>query len=438
MAGEHEKLMARGGEIAQHGGGGLRPIGVEVHQHVVEHQRQRRPAPGVGTRQGQPQTQEKLLPRAPAQRLDRQGAALRRRPPGASDRPRASTRGGNGLASAGRDSRTPPATSRAGDAAGTCRGSRRACGTSRPAPASGEPRLPAASPARPDRVASRPAAGRRPAIPVARSTGRVSPAGRAVALGCRPAVAANSPARLSNRPGWLVSNCWRIASSEHCEASAASMSRAMRLALAAEHVGPGELQRPLAELLLVLDADFDEQLAAAVFLPADRLLVFAVGRRGAVAARGGSPRGVRQTSPAARPLRQARATWSEHGGAAEARREHAGVGGKLNEPAPRTNPIPPAAGQVPRDVATNGAASRRSNRRAATRRRSLFRGDRLGKPGRGQGLAPAPAGRLERFFRLAQRGARRRRPLAWPRPAGRLAARFPPRPPVRFPPPAAG
>jgi hypothetical protein len=48
------------------------------------------------------------------------------------------------------------------------------------------------------------------------------------------------------------------------------------LALAAKHVGAGALQRPLPKLLLILDPNFDEQLTAAVFLPPDRFLVFAL------------------------------------------------------------------------------------------------------------------------------------------------------------------
>ena len=42
VAGENKQLMAGGREIAENGGGGLRARRVEVDQHVVEHQRQRR------------------------------------------------------------------------------------------------------------------------------------------------------------------------------------------------------------------------------------------------------------------------------------------------------------------------------------------------------------------------------------------------------------
>ena len=55
VAGEYQDLMPGGSEVAQHGGGGLRPRGIEVHQHVVEHQRQWRPMPAVGGRQRKPQ-----------------------------------------------------------------------------------------------------------------------------------------------------------------------------------------------------------------------------------------------------------------------------------------------------------------------------------------------------------------------------------------------
>ena len=76
VAGEDQQLMSGGGKVAQYGRGGLRPFGVEVHQHVVQHQRQGRAAPGVGTCQGQPQTQEKLLAGAAAEHLDRQRVPL--------------------------------------------------------------------------------------------------------------------------------------------------------------------------------------------------------------------------------------------------------------------------------------------------------------------------------------------------------------------------
>ncbi len=50
-----------------------------------------------------------------------------------------------------------------------------------------------------------------------------------------------------------------------------------RLSLPPEHLGAATFQRPLAELLLVLDSGFDEQLAAAVFQPADGLLALGLG-----------------------------------------------------------------------------------------------------------------------------------------------------------------
>ena len=69
-------------------------------------------------------------------------------------------------------------------------------------------------------------------------------------------VAAGSPAARR----WLLSSCCRIASSEHCDAKRRFDFAGDRLALAPQHLGPGTFQRPLAELLLVLDAGFEEQL----------------------------------------------------------------------------------------------------------------------------------------------------------------------------------
>ncbi len=76
VAREHEQLVPRLGELAQQFGGRPGTLGVEVHQHVVEHQGQRGAAPRVRGGQRQPQRQEQLLARAPAEHLDPQRIAL--------------------------------------------------------------------------------------------------------------------------------------------------------------------------------------------------------------------------------------------------------------------------------------------------------------------------------------------------------------------------
>ncbi len=72
VAREEQHLVAGLAEIAEHHGRGLGALGVEVHQHVVEYQRQWHPPPRETPGQGQAQGEEQLLARAAAQRLDRQ------------------------------------------------------------------------------------------------------------------------------------------------------------------------------------------------------------------------------------------------------------------------------------------------------------------------------------------------------------------------------
>ena len=97
------------------------------------------------------------------------------------------------------------------------------------------------------------------------------------------------------------SSCCRIASSEQRAASAASISRATPSRCSAEHVGPGALQRPLAELLLVLDPGLDEQVRGGGVSAGRSPPRAWSGRHGAFALRGGWPRGGRRRPAVPRP-----------------------------------------------------------------------------------------------------------------------------------------
>ena len=72
MTCEDEQLVSFGGEVPQHGGGRFRPAGVVIHQHVVQNERQRRAASGVGGGQRQSQGKEQLFSRASAECFDRE------------------------------------------------------------------------------------------------------------------------------------------------------------------------------------------------------------------------------------------------------------------------------------------------------------------------------------------------------------------------------
>ena len=58
MAGEHDDLMTQGGEISEHFGCAGRTDRVKVHQHVIEHQWQRRSTSRISRREGQSQGDE--------------------------------------------------------------------------------------------------------------------------------------------------------------------------------------------------------------------------------------------------------------------------------------------------------------------------------------------------------------------------------------------
>ena len=206
----------------------------------------------------------------------------------------------------------------------------------------------------------------------------------------------SSPARLSKRDGLVA-----------FELLANRVFRALRgqrrfdfvgdrVALAAQHVGPGAFQRPLAKLLLVLDADLDEQLAAAMFQPADRLFVFALADADVAAPRGGWRRGARRPPAAGRPPRQVRATGSTDRPTPATRRRRR----QAARSAPRTNPIP---------ACRRASSSRRCARRRCVSaiqsprsisRRTCFGAMRFRQSGRRQGLAPATPRGLERLLRL--------------------------------------
>ncbi len=76
VATEDQQLMPRAGEVSQHQRRRLGTPDVEIHQHVVQHQRQPHAASCIRAHQRQPQRQEQLLARAPAQQLDIEAVAF--------------------------------------------------------------------------------------------------------------------------------------------------------------------------------------------------------------------------------------------------------------------------------------------------------------------------------------------------------------------------
>ena len=77
MAGEQQDLVTALRELAQDLGGSSRAAAVEIHEHIVEDQRQHDTATREISHQRQPQTQEYRFPRATTQHIERQRLAGR-------------------------------------------------------------------------------------------------------------------------------------------------------------------------------------------------------------------------------------------------------------------------------------------------------------------------------------------------------------------------
>ena len=247
---------------------------VEIHQHVVQHQRQRGAPPGVTGRQRQPQAEEELLAGAAAEGLDRQRLplgvvhaqhVLAQRRPDAAD---------SGPASAAASSRRPLARS---PAAAAARNVARITSSVRQVTASTCQRRTASSSRcwTTARSSCFRASWRSSASVFNCSASWPRRSKRCLQLlvgggrGGEQFIAAGFQRRRPRRP----SSCRRTASCGQWPAMAAVISRSTSSRSRREHVGAGGLDGAAAKFLLVAGARLAQQLPAAAPQPAHGLFM---------------------------------------------------------------------------------------------------------------------------------------------------------------------